>query len=79
MNGTLTGVPLWVGLIPVPFQVEKNFHENWLLRYERFELFRYRKNYGKSPLMNLDEDSSNKQFESFSNNYELNDITLFMN
>ena len=57
----------------------KNFHENWLLRYERFELFRYRKNYGKSPLMNLDEDSSNKQFESFSNNYELNDITLFMN
>lgn len=78
MNGTLTGIPLWVGLIPVPLQVEENFHENWLLRYERLEIFKYRKKFGKSPLMNLDEDHSNKQSESFSSNYELNDITSFM-
>ena len=79
MNGTLTGVPLWVGLIPVPLQVKENFHENWLLRYERLELFRYRKQFDENPLMNLDEDFCNKKITSFSSEYKLNDITLFMN
>jgi hypothetical protein len=78
MNGTLTGVPLWVGLIPVPLNLPETFHENWLLRYERFELFKYKKNFGKSPLLNLDEDISRKVSNSFSNNYKVMDLTSFM-
>jgi len=79
MNGTLTGIPLWVGLIPVPLNLPETFHENWLLRYERFELFKYKKKFGKSPLLNLDEDAIRKVSDSFSNNYQVTDLTSFMN
>ena len=78
MNGTLTGIPLWVGLIPIPLNLPETFHENWLLRYERFELFKYKSKFNRSPLLNLDEDSNKKVSSSFSNNYKVTDLTCFM-
>ena len=78
MNGTYTGKPLWIGLIPVPLYISNPEKENWLLKYERLELFRYRKIFGKSTLMNLDEDSSNVDPKSFSSNYQSTDVTSFM-
>ena len=79
MNGTLTGVPLWVGLIPIPMNLPETFHENWLLRYERFELFKYKTKFSRSPLLNLDEDCDRKVSDSFSSNYKVADLTFFMN
>ncbi len=80
MNGTYTGKPLWIGLIPSPSDISDPQKENWLLRYERFELFKYRKFFRESPLLNLDEDSSNVDPKSFSSNYQSQsiDLTLFM-
>ena len=79
MNGTLTGIPLWVGLIPIPLNLPETFRENWLLRYERFELFKYKKKFNCPTLLNLDEDYERKLIESFSNNYHPTDLTSFMN
>jgi hypothetical protein len=77
INGTHTGKPLWLGLIPIPIDMPNSLKENWLLRYERLELMRYRKTFGSAPLMNLDEDCSNKDVNSFSSNYKSTDITQF--
>lgn len=79
LNGTITGKPLWVGFIPVPINLPEFMSENWLLRYERFELFRYKTKFNKSTLMNLDEDYSNRIQESASSQYKIPDLTTFMN
>ena len=47
--------------------------------FKYLELFKYKKKFGKSPLLNLDEDAIRKVSDSFSNNYQVTDLTSFMN
>tara|TARA_B100000035_G_C20911074_1_gene513996 strand:- start:282 stop:926 length:645 start_codon:yes stop_codon:yes gene_type:complete len=77
MNGTDTGKPLWIGLIPIPLGMPDSKKENWLLTYERLELLKYRISFGESPLLNLDEDCSRKDLTSFSSTFSSVDITNF--
>lgn len=66
LNGTLTGIPLWVGFICPSKEEPDHRLKSWLLYGESSEIYEYERKFGKSPLMNLEVDGQGRDPNSYS-------------
>lgn len=66
LNGTLTGIPLWVGFICPPKEDPDHCLKSWLISREHYEIYQYQRKFGKSPLMNMEVDGKGKDPDSYS-------------
>ena len=66
LNGTLTGIPLWVGFICPPKEDPDHCLKSWMISREHYEIYQYQRKYGKSPLMNMEVDGKGKNLGSYS-------------
>jgi len=65
LDGTLTGKPLWLGILVPREDIPENAIKPWVQMHEREQIFHYTMRYGNSPLGNMDCDSR-KQKDSAS-------------
>ena len=72
LNGTLTGIPLWVGFIVPPKEDPDYCLKSWLIATEHHEIYQYQRRWGVSPLMNMQVDGRGKDPESYSSQAMLN-------
>tara|TARA_Y100001936_G_C15645806_1_gene443870 strand:- start:250 stop:588 length:339 start_codon:yes stop_codon:yes gene_type:complete len=66
LNGTLTGMPLWVGFITPPKEDPDHCLKSWLIFREHYEIYQYQRKFGRSPLMNMQVDGKGKDPNSYS-------------
>lgn len=72
LNGTLTGIPLWVGFICPPKEDPDYCLKSWLISREHYEIYQYQRKFGKSPMMNMQVDGKGKNPDSYSSEIMLN-------
>ena len=66
LNGTLTGISLWVGFIVPPKEDPDHCLKSWLISREHYEIYQYQRKFGQSPLMNMQVDGKGKDPNSYS-------------
>jgi hypothetical protein len=77
LNGTLTGIPLWISFICPPKEDPDYCLKSWLHSREYQEIYRYQRKFGgKSPIMNMDVSVANKKTNSHSSDRLDNFVTL---